>query len=96
MLVTEKLNDAGRERIRTLVESNDGFYIADMDIGGFFWNLYAGKWWGFFWGYGRTQSWVSARQGCVSAPINRTLNVGFNLASITDSTQAGASIDCCS
>jgi ATP-dependent DNA helicase RecG len=32
VLVTGKLNDAGRERIRTLVESNDGFYIADMDM----------------------------------------------------------------
>jgi len=65
----------------------DGGWIADMDINGFFWNLLAGKWWGFFWGYGRTQSWVSARQGCVSAPINRTLNVGFNLASIPNATQ---------
>ena len=32
ILVTEKLNDAGRERIRTLVESTDGFYIAEMDL----------------------------------------------------------------
>ena len=32
ILVTEKLNDAARERIRTLVESNDGFYIAEMDL----------------------------------------------------------------
>ena len=32
VLVTGKLNDAGRERIRTLVESNDGFYIAEMDM----------------------------------------------------------------
>jgi len=32
ILVTGKLNDAGRERIRTLVESNDGFYIAEMDM----------------------------------------------------------------
>ena len=32
MLVTEKLNDAARERIRTLVESSDGFYIAEMDL----------------------------------------------------------------
>jgi len=32
ILVTEKLGDAGRERIRTLVESNDGFYIAEMDL----------------------------------------------------------------
>jgi ATP-dependent DNA helicase RecG len=32
VLVTGKLNDAGRERIRTLVESTDGFYIADMDM----------------------------------------------------------------
>ncbi len=32
VLVTEKLNDAGRERIRTLVESSDGFYIAEMDM----------------------------------------------------------------
>jgi ATP-dependent DNA helicase RecG len=32
VLVTEKLNDAARERIRTLVESNDGFHIAEMDL----------------------------------------------------------------
>ena len=32
ILVTEKLNDAARERIRTLVESTDGFYIAEMDL----------------------------------------------------------------
>jgi len=32
ILVTEKLNPAARERIRTLVESNDGFYIAEMDM----------------------------------------------------------------
>ena len=32
ILVTDKLNDTGRERIRTLVESNDGFYIAEMDM----------------------------------------------------------------
>ncbi len=32
ILVTEKMNDTARERIRTLVDSNDGFYIADMDL----------------------------------------------------------------
>ena len=32
ILVTGKLGDAARERIRTLVESNDGFYIAEMDM----------------------------------------------------------------
>ena len=32
ILVTDKLNDAGRERIRTLVDSTDGFYIAEMDM----------------------------------------------------------------
>jgi ATP-dependent DNA helicase RecG len=32
ILVTEKVNDAARERIRTLVESTDGFYIAEMDL----------------------------------------------------------------
>ncbi len=32
ILVTEKLNEAGKERIRTLVDSNDGFYIAEMDM----------------------------------------------------------------
>jgi ATP-dependent DNA helicase RecG len=32
ILVTDKLNDTGRERIRTLVDSNDGFYIAEMDM----------------------------------------------------------------
>jgi ATP-dependent DNA helicase RecG len=30
--VTGKLSDTGRERIRTLVESNDGFHIAEMDM----------------------------------------------------------------
>jgi ATP-dependent DNA helicase RecG len=32
VLVTERLGDAGRERIRTLVDSNDGFAIAEMDL----------------------------------------------------------------
>jgi ATP-dependent DNA helicase RecG len=32
ILVTEKINDAARERIRTLVESTDGFYISEMDL----------------------------------------------------------------
>ncbi len=32
ILVTEKLSQNGRERIRTLVESTDGFYIAEMDM----------------------------------------------------------------
>lgn len=32
VLVTGKLSDIARERIRTLVESNDGFYIAEMDM----------------------------------------------------------------
>jgi ATP-dependent DNA helicase RecG len=32
ILLTEKMNDTARERIRTLVESTDGFYIADMDL----------------------------------------------------------------
>jgi ATP-dependent DNA helicase RecG len=32
ILVTDKLNDVARERIRTLVESGDGFYIAEMDM----------------------------------------------------------------
>jgi ATP-dependent DNA helicase RecG len=32
ILVTAKLNDAGRERIRTMVDSSDGFYIAEMDL----------------------------------------------------------------
>jgi len=32
ILVTGKLGDAARERIRTLVDSSDGFYIAEMDL----------------------------------------------------------------
>jgi ATP-dependent DNA helicase RecG len=32
ILVTEKMNDAARHRIRTLVESTDGFYISEMDL----------------------------------------------------------------
>lgn len=32
ILVTGKLNEIAQERIRTLVESNDGFYIAEMDM----------------------------------------------------------------
>ena len=32
ILVTGKLSDTGRERIRTLVSSNDGFHIAEMDL----------------------------------------------------------------
>ncbi len=32
VLVTGKLSELGRERIRTLVDSNDGFHIAEMDL----------------------------------------------------------------
>ncbi len=32
LLVTEKLNDTGKERIRALVDSQDGFAIAEMDL----------------------------------------------------------------
>ena len=32
VLVTDKLNDNGRERIRTLVDSTDGFHISEMDL----------------------------------------------------------------
>jgi ATP-dependent DNA helicase RecG len=32
ILVTGKVNEAARERIRALVESNDGFHIAEMDL----------------------------------------------------------------
>ncbi len=32
VLVTGKMSETGRERIRTLVDSNDGFYIAEMDM----------------------------------------------------------------
>jgi ATP-dependent DNA helicase RecG len=32
LLVTEKMNEGARERIRTLVESTDGFYISEMDL----------------------------------------------------------------
>jgi ATP-dependent DNA helicase RecG len=32
ILVTGKLGPASKERIRTLVESNDGFYIAEIDM----------------------------------------------------------------
>jgi ATP-dependent DNA helicase RecG len=32
ILVTGKVSEAGRERIRTMVDSTDGFYIAEMDL----------------------------------------------------------------
>ena len=32
ILVTGKMNEIARERVRTLVESGDGFYIAEMDM----------------------------------------------------------------
>lgn len=32
VLVTGKMSDAGRERIRTMVDSNDGFEIAEVDL----------------------------------------------------------------
>ncbi len=32
ILVTGKLNEIARERIRTLIDSSDGFYIAEMDM----------------------------------------------------------------
>jgi ATP-dependent DNA helicase RecG len=32
ILVTERINDTARERIRTMVDTNDGFQIAEMDL----------------------------------------------------------------
>jgi ATP-dependent DNA helicase RecG len=32
ILVTEKMNDTAKERVRTLVDSTDGFYISEMDL----------------------------------------------------------------
>jgi ATP-dependent DNA helicase RecG len=32
VLVTAKLNEVAQERVRTLVDSSDGFYIAEMDL----------------------------------------------------------------
>ena len=32
ILVTERMNDAARERIRTMVDTTDGFQIAEMDL----------------------------------------------------------------
>jgi len=32
ILVTEKMNEAAKERIRTLVDSTDGFHISEMDL----------------------------------------------------------------
>ena len=32
ILVTEKLGDIAKERVRTMVDSNDGFHIAEMDL----------------------------------------------------------------
>jgi len=32
ILITSKLNDVARERIRTMVDSSDGFYIAEVDL----------------------------------------------------------------
>jgi ATP-dependent DNA helicase RecG len=32
ILVTERMNDASRERIRTMVDTADGFQIAEMDL----------------------------------------------------------------
>ncbi len=32
LLITEKMSDAAKERIRTLVDSQDGFAIAEMDL----------------------------------------------------------------
>ncbi len=32
ILITERMSDAAKERIRTLVDSNDGFHIAEMDL----------------------------------------------------------------
>jgi len=32
ILITERMSDQAKERIRTLVDSNDGFLIAEMDL----------------------------------------------------------------
>jgi hypothetical protein len=35
---------------------------------GYFWNTYNGKWFGFYFGYGRGHSWPAARLGLVQPP----------------------------
>src|ERR1017187_6860404 len=32
ILITERMSDTAKERIRTLVDSTDGFYISEMDL----------------------------------------------------------------
>jgi hypothetical protein len=47
----------------------DGIYAEDMDPEtGYFWNTYNGKWFGFYFGYGRGHSWPAARLGPVQPP----------------------------
>ncbi len=43
---------------------------------------------GFAFGWGAGAQWPSARQGGVSAPVSRTLEVGFNLTPVTNATKA--------
>lgn len=45
------------------------------------------KTFGFWWGIGNTPSWSAARLGGLSAPINRTLSIGFRLADVPGATQ---------
>jgi hypothetical protein len=64
----------------------DGTYCNDYD--GFFLNTNNGKWLGFMLGVGRNAGWPAARGGGVSAPLSRSIAVGFNLAGVHGAASA--------
>ncbi len=67
----------------------DSNYLTDYNpVGSFDYGRNYAKINGFSFGWGAGAQWPSARQGGVSAPIARTLEVGFNLTPITNATKA--------
>jgi hypothetical protein len=57
----------------------DGVYAQDLDpVGGYFWGLDHGKWWGFYWGFGRSHSWPAARQGGVAPAMPTPFSIDLD------------------
>jgi hypothetical protein len=71
----------------------DSVYDNGMDLatssssGGSFFAGRNPKWHGFFWGVGRSASWLSARQGGLAPATTQTLLVRVNIASITNAAK---------
>ena len=56
---------------------SDGTYLSAID-GWFFGQRNAGKWLGFFWGFGAGNAWLSARQGAIEPEMPRTVAISLD------------------